>query len=32
MDELRHIHMGSPAPPASALAKMQAAYEASMLA
>jgi len=30
MDELRHIHLGSPPPMASALAKMQAAYEASL--
>ncbi|WP_438752200.1 winged helix-turn-helix transcriptional regulator [Pararhizobium sp. O133] len=32
MDELRHIHLGSPAPVVSALAKMQAAYEASISA
>jgi len=32
MDELRHIHLGSPAPAVSALAKMQAAYEASVAA
>jgi DNA-binding HxlR family transcriptional regulator len=32
MDELRHIHLGAPAPVSSALAKMQAAYEASMRA
>ena len=32
MEELRHIHLGSPAPASSALARMQAAYEASMLA
>ncbi|MBU1307547.1 MAG: helix-turn-helix transcriptional regulator [Alphaproteobacteria bacterium] len=30
MDELRHIHLGSPAPATSALAKMQAAYQAAM--
>lgn len=30
MDELRHIHLGSPAGASSALAKMQAAYEASV--
>lgn len=30
MEELRHIHLGSPAPAASALAQMQAAYEASL--
>lgn len=30
MDELRHIHLGSPAPAVSALAKMQAAYEGSL--
>lgn len=30
MDELRHIHLGLPAPPTSALAAMQKAYEASM--
>ncbi|NGP16301.1 winged helix-turn-helix transcriptional regulator [Devosia aurantiaca] len=30
MDELRHIHLGSPAPLASALAKMEAAYQASV--
>lgn len=29
MDELRHIHLGSPAPAASVLAKMQMAFEAS---
>lgn len=29
MNELRHIHLDVPAPAASALAKMQAAYEAS---
>lgn len=29
MDELRHIHMGAPQPERSALAKMQAAYEAA---
>lgn len=28
MDELRHIHLGSPAPAVSALAQMQAAHEA----
>jgi DNA-binding HxlR family transcriptional regulator len=27
MDELRHIHLGAPAPQQSALARMQAAYE-----
>ncbi|MGV8856679.1 MAG: winged helix-turn-helix transcriptional regulator [Devosia sp.] len=32
MDELRYLHLGSPAPAASALAKMQAACEASVLA
>ncbi|HEV7344295.1 MAG TPA: helix-turn-helix domain-containing protein [Devosia sp.] len=32
MDELRHIHLGSPKPAASALTKMQAAYEASIVA
>ena len=31
MDELRHIHLGSPAPAASALEKMQSAYEAALL-
>lgn len=30
MDELRHIHLGLPAPQTSALAAMQKAYEASM--
>lgn len=29
MQELRHIHVGSPAPATSALAKMQMAYDAS---
>lgn len=29
MDELRHIHLGAPAPVTSALARMRAAYEAS---
>lgn len=32
MEELRHVHLGSPAPASSALTRMQAAYEASMLA
>ena len=32
MQELRHIHLGSPAPAVSALAKMQAAYEAAITA
>jgi hypothetical protein len=31
MDELRHIHLGLPAPSASALGKMQMAYDASIL-
>jgi DNA-binding HxlR family transcriptional regulator len=30
MDELRHLHLGSPAPETSALAKMQAAYESAI--
>ena len=30
MDELRHIHLGAPQPKVSALAKMEAAYEATM--
>lgn len=30
MEELRHIHLGAPRPEASALAKMEAAYEAAM--
>tara|TARA_R110002020_G_scaffold65951_6_gene173680 strand:- start:911 stop:1327 length:417 start_codon:yes stop_codon:yes gene_type:complete len=30
MDELRHIHLGSPAPVSSPLARMQAAYQASL--
>lgn len=29
MEELQHIHLGAPAPAVSALAKMQAAYEAA---
>ncbi|MEO8684293.1 MAG: helix-turn-helix domain-containing protein [Devosia sp.] len=31
MDELRHLHLGSPAPASSALAKMRLAYEAAIL-
>lgn len=30
MDELRHLHLGDPAPASSALAKMTAAYEAAI--
>ena len=30
MDELRHIHLGAPQPKVSALARMEAAYEATM--
>ena len=30
MDELRHIHLGAPAPARSALVRMGAAYEAAM--
>ena len=30
MDELRHLHLGGPRPERSALARMQAAYEAAM--
>jgi hypothetical protein len=32
MAELRHLHLGGPRPDVSALAKMQAAYEALMAA
>jgi DNA-binding HxlR family transcriptional regulator len=32
MDELRHLHLGAPRPAASALAKMQSAYEAAVRA
>jgi DNA-binding HxlR family transcriptional regulator len=32
MEELRHLHLGTPAPEVSALGKMQAAYEASFAA
>src|SRR5690606_31606076 len=30
MDELRHIHLGAPRPPISALARMQEAYDAGV--
>jgi DNA-binding HxlR family transcriptional regulator len=30
MDELRHVHLGTPQPAVSVFAKMEAAYEASM--
>ena len=30
MDELRHLHLGWPAPPSSALAQMRLAYEAAL--
>lgn len=30
VEELRHIHLGAPAPASSALAKMRAAYEAAL--
>lgn len=32
MEELRHIHLGAPAPAVSALAKMQSAYQAAITA
>ena len=32
MDELRHLHLGAPAPQRSALAQMATAYEAAMAA
>jgi hypothetical protein len=30
MEELRHLHLGAPAPEASVFARLQAAYEAAL--